>query len=216
MPKLLKRRILALAPHADDIEIGMGGSIARFIDEGYDVKIINVTLPIEDSNGDFSLKSKDTRLNEAYKSAQILGATMEVIDINPYELSHSRELVNKFDKIVKDYNPSDIFMTWEHDSHQDHQILAKIIYSATRKNHCSLYMYETMIPWGISTEAFRPQLFINISEYIDKKRQSIEAYESVFGHNEISEAILGRASFRGSQIGVKYAEAFEIVKDIVY
>lgn len=210
------KKVLALAPHADDIEIGMGGSIARLVQNGYEVKIINLIIPCEDVFGQSSETAKKIRLAESVKSAEIMGVEMETLDLDPYTFGYNRETTKLFDQIIRDFDPGHVFMTWEHDSHQDHQALAKIVYGATRKNRCSVYMYETMIPGGISTYAFRPQMFINISDHIEQKKQSIDAYKSVFGNNSIAEAIIGRASFRGSQIGVNYAEAFEVVKEIIY
>lgn len=210
------KKVLALAPHADDIEIGMGGSIARLVQNGYEVKIINLIIPCEDVYGQSSETAKKIRMTESVKSAEIMGVEMETLDLDPYTFGYNRETTKLFDQIIRDFDPGHVFMTWEHDSHQDHQALAKIVYGATRKNRCSVYMYETMIPGGISTYAFRPQMFINISDHIEQKKQSIDAYKSVFGNNSIAEAIIGRASFRGSQIGVKYAEAFEVVKEIIY
>lgn len=210
------KRILALAPHADDIEIGMGGTIARFVDLGYTVKIINLIIPCEDIYGQPSDQAKKLRLEETMRSAEILGVDMEVLDLDPYTFGYTREMTKLFDGIVREFDPGHVFMTWEHDSHQDHQALAKIVNGATRKNRCSVYMYETMIPGGISSYAFRPQMFVNISEYIDQKKQSIDAYHSIFDGNNMADAIIGRASFRGSQIGVSYAEAFEVVKEIIF
>lgn len=210
------KKILALAPHADDIEIGMGGSIARFVKNGYEVKMINIIIPCEDIFGNASDEAKRIRHDEALHAAHILGVEMDILDLNPYTFGYTREMTKLFDNIIREYDPGHLFMTWQHDSHQDHQALSKIVYSATRKNRCSVYMYETMIPGGISTEAFRPQMFVDISDYIEEKKSSILAYKSVFGNNDMAEAIIGRASFRGSQIGVKYAEAFEVVKEIIY
>ena len=210
-------RVLAIAPHADDIEIGMGGTIARLIDEGYTVKIVNAIIPCEDINGVVSESFKFQRKKESIDSGKVLKAEVENLDLDPYSFYFSRELVKKFDLLIRRFDPGHIFMTWEHDSHQDHQVMAKVIYSATRKNDKSLYMYETMLPGGISSEAFRPQLFIDISNQIELKRKALLTYKSVFeSHPDLIEAIIGRALFRGSQIGVKYAEAFEIVKNIIY
>ena len=210
------KKILAIAPHADDVEIGMGGSIARFVNSGYEVKVINLIIPCEDVYGNWSDDAKKIRWDEAKKSAEILGVPMEVLDLDPYTFGYTREMIKLIDGIIREFDPGHVFMTWEHDSHQDHQALSRIIYGATRKNRCSLYMYETMLPGGISTEAFRPQMFVDISDYIEQKKASIDAYKSVFGNNDMNDAILGRANFRGSQIGVKYAEAFEIVKEIIF
>jgi LmbE family N-acetylglucosaminyl deacetylase len=167
--------------------------------------------------GEAKNESKKTRHREAVESSQILDVDVEILDFDPYKFNFDRDTVKLFDKIIRDFKPNHIFMTWENDSHQDHQTLAKIIYSASRKNNSSLYMYETMIPGGISSTAFQPQMFVDISEFIEIKKKSIDAYQSVFKNNShLVDAIISRANFRGSQIGVKYAEAFQIVKEIIY
>ena len=52
-------KILALAPHADDVEIGMGGTLAKYVAEGHNVKIICAIVPCEDLEGNSSKKSKE-------------------------------------------------------------------------------------------------------------------------------------------------------------
>lgn len=75
-------------------------------------------------------------------------------------------------------------------------------------------MYETTIPGGITENSFRPQLYVNITETIETKKNALECFESQFvrcGKIWIP-AILGRCSYRGYQINSKYAEAFEVIK----
>jgi LmbE family N-acetylglucosaminyl deacetylase len=77
-------------------------------------------------------------------------------------------------------------------------------------------MYEQTIPGGVVPYAFQPQLFIDITDTIDSKIKSVLAHESqVISNGEWWEyGIKGRAMYRGYQIHKKYAEAFEVVKDI--
>jgi hypothetical protein len=75
-------------------------------------------------------------------------------------------------------------------------------------------MYETTIPGGITENSFRPQLYVNITETIETKKNALECFESQFVRcGEIwIPAILGRCSYRGYQINSNYAEAFEVIK----
>ena len=59
-----KKNILAIAPHADDVEIAMGGTIARYVDEGHNVTIVTAIIPQEDSKGKVDKFMTDNRLNE--------------------------------------------------------------------------------------------------------------------------------------------------------
>jgi len=210
-------RILVLSPHADDAEIGMGGTIAKFAADGNTVKIVCLIVPCESIDGKLNSEMKNSRRKEAIRSAELLGAELEILDIDPYEFSFNREYTKIFDRIIREYRPNKVFSCWEHDSHQDHKVLANIVTAVTRKNDSSVYMYETMLPGGISSHGFNPQLYVDISRYSKLKRKTIETYDSVFGGKESDiEAIMSRSRFRGQQIGVQYAEAFEIVKEIMY
>ena len=211
-------RILVLSPHCDDAEISMGGTMARFVAEGNDVKLIALIVPIERVDGTEKENGKKMRIKEQKGSAKILGVDLEILDIPRNDFKFNRFYIKKLDAIVNSYNPDAVYSCWEEDTHQDHKTLANILYIASRKNNFSLYMYESTIPGGFNTKAFRAQKIVDISKYIGSKEASIISYKSVFG-DEIDtylEALRGRCRFRGERIGVKYAEGFRVVKEIVF
>lgn len=208
-------RTLALSPHADDVEIGMAGSLYRFANDGDEIKILTAIIPCEHMDGVSDSDFKEKRRREQEKTAKLLGAELEILDLDPYKFAPDREHIKMFDKIINDYSPDRIFTCWRHDSHQDHRTMANIVDVATRKNTCSLYMYETTIPGGFGYNSFNPQYLVNISSFIDKKEEILRTYNSVFGDKtSLIDAIISRSNYRGGQIGVKYAEAFEVVKKI--
>lgn len=214
-----KLNILAISPHADDVEIAMGGTIAKFVKEKHNVTILTAILPKEDLLGNVNNFMKKNRIIEQKKAAKILGANLKTLDLDAYDLSFTRKYIKLFDEQIQKIKPDIIFSCWEHDTHQDHKTIANIVYSVTRKNNISLYMYEAMLPGGLNTHAFSPQLFINISDFIKLKMKAINAYRSVFKYKKNNyakyfDAILGRAKFRGETIGVEYAEGFVVVKKI--
>lgn len=199
-------KIVAFGAHPDDIEVGMGGTIASYTKSKHDVVIVVATLP----------NKSEARRKEAELAAQILGAELIVLDIDPHKMIFSRELVNIFDQIIREHSPDIVFTHWNHDSHQDHIAVANATIASTRANNCSLYMYEQTIPGGIVPYAFRAQSFVNISEVIDIKINSITAHKSQVKENNEwwLYGIKGRAMYRGYQINQNYAEAFEVVKEI--
>lgn len=212
------KKILAFAPHADDIEIAMGGTIAK-LSKKNDVTIITSIIPTEDHLGKKNKYMLDNRLNEQKKSAKILGAKLEVLNINQSEFTYNRKYIQMFDKIVKKHNPDLVFCCWEHDTHQDHKSLAQIIYSTLRKNDKSLYAYEAMLPGGLNANSFNPQLFVDISDQINIKIKALKQFKSVFlnrknTYSNYFDSIIARAKYRGGTIGVKYAESFQIIKQI--
>ena len=214
-----KLNILAISPHADDVEIAMGGTIAKYVDEGHNVTILTAILPNENKSGKLDKFMNKNRIIEQRNSAKILGVKVDILGLDPYDFSFNRKYIKIFDKKINEYKPDIIFSCWEHDTHQDHKNLSNIIFAITRKNNISLNMYEVMLPGGLNTYPYNPQYFVNISKYIDVKISSIKAYKSVFesdtnNYSSYFDSIIGRAKFRGGVIGVDYAEAFVIAKKI--
>ena len=199
-------RVLAFGAHPDDIEVGMGGTIARYSKNKYDVIMVIAAIP----------NKREIRWKEAENAAKKLDAELLILDVDPDRMIFSRELVRRFDEVIREQSPDIVYTHWTHDSHQDHIAVANAVIAATRKNNCSLYMYEQTIPGGIVPYGFRTQSFVDISEVIDTKIDSIMAHESQVGMNGEwwLYGVKGRAMYRGYQINVKYAEAFEVVKEI--
>lgn len=199
-------RVLAFGAHPDDIEVGMGGTIAKYSKNKHAVLMVIATVP----------SKREARWEEAEDAAKILGAELLILDIDPDKMVFSRELVRRFDEVTREYSPDIVYTHWNHDSHQDHVAVANSVTASMRKNNCSLYMYEQTIPGGIVPYGFRTQSFVDISKMIETKINSVVAHKSQVKINDEwwLYGIKGRAMYRGYQINVKFAEAFEVVKEV--
>ncbi len=196
--------IIVFSPHPDDAEVLMGGTIARYTQKGHDLLIVVVTIP----------NQKARRREEVGKAAEILGARLLVLDLDSYELVFDRKLVEIFDEVIKDFPPDIIYTSWIHDSHQDHVAVSRATIAAARKNNCSLYMYEQALPSGLTPYGFRAQAFVDISDTMELKKESVLMHQSQVQNfsEQWIQGIRARATYMGFQINVKYAEAFEVVK----
>jgi LmbE family N-acetylglucosaminyl deacetylase len=203
------KTIIAFGAHPDDLEIGMGGTIAKLSAMGYNVQPVIATLP-----NFVKSDTKEGRKSESMLSAKVMGCKSPIfLDLFPEQMVFGRKLVTLIDSLITEHKPDSVFTQWHGDSHQDHQILTSSVISACR-NQNNLFMYETTIPGGITQNSFRPQLFVDITETIDIKKNALECFQSQFircGEIWIP-AVIGRCSFRGYQVDAKYAEAFEVVK----
>ena len=201
--------ILVFGAHPDDIEIGMGGTVTKLSRLGYNVKLVIATLPNFTQND-----KKEERRMEAIRSSKVMGCPEhDFLDLPPEQMMHSRKLIGIMDKYMLDYRPAAVFTQWIGDSHQDHQALTKSVISGSRDT-TDLYMYETTIPGGITEQACRPQLFVDMTDFIEPKKSALECFESQqarCGPIWI-DAIVGRAAYRGYQLNCKYAEAFEVIR----
>jgi LmbE family N-acetylglucosaminyl deacetylase len=205
----IKQPIIVFGAHPDDIEIGMAGTVAKLTGMGYDVKLIVATLP-----NFVKTDTKEERKKESIMSAKVMGCkTPEFLDLGPDEITFNRKFVTQINEIIQRHDPDAIFTQWIGDTHQDHQVLTRAVIAAARDLN-NLFMYETTIPGGISENAFRPQLYVDITETLDIKRNALDCFDSQkirCGPLWI-DSIAGRCSYRGYQMNTKYAEAFEVIK----
>jgi LmbE family N-acetylglucosaminyl deacetylase len=206
--------IVVFGAHPDDSEIGAGGTIAAYVQRGHRVVMVNVRVP--GGPDDVSHHDQPRRCGEAEHAARALGAELISLGLTREALQPSARLVAAFDQLLADVQPTAIYTHWLGDSHPEHVALSRAVLASARRNACSLYMYEATLPGGISTDAFRAQKFIDISDTIDCKMTSLACHETQlerYGQAWL-EAIRGRAAQRGFQIGCRYAEAFEVVKEL--
>jgi LmbE family N-acetylglucosaminyl deacetylase len=206
-------KILVIAAHGDDAEFSMGGTIAKLSRAGHEVKIIVAIIPCENINGIAFEESKKSRWAQCEKATKILGADLDILDLDPYQMWFRRDIVKILDARTREFSPDIIFTHWDHDSHQDHVALANATIAVTRRNNISLVMYEQAISGGTTPYCFNPNLFISISTEMDVKLKSARVYQPLESEGRHwLKAIKGVAAFRGNQIGVEYAEAFQVVK----
>jgi len=213
--------VLIFAAHPDDVEPQMGGTIAKYTNFGAKVFIVNLTSPTGNVYGAFKKKSKEEikkiREKEAINAAQSLGAKVIFLDVPQEEVYYSREIVKRFDKILKMIKPDIIFTSWPGDSHHEHRIVSEVSLSTARENKCSVYFYEPIIPSGLTQKQFCPTTYINIEKFIDLKIKSIKFYKSQLKkYPGWVETIKERSKYHAFRFGLKHVERFQVVKQIKF
>jgi len=198
--------VLCFGAHPDDVEAGMGATVRRYTREGHQVYILSACVP----------DGLASRRQEAAKAAAILGASSLYLNLPLEQVSPDIRLITQLDAVAQRIQPDAIYTHWVHDSHQDHRAVANAAISVARTNQCSVYMYE-LIPSGIVPEAFRAQRYVDVTEQFAFKIESIRAHQTQLARigKPWPRGLDGLAAFRGFQIGVRYAEAFEVVREIV-
>jgi LmbE family N-acetylglucosaminyl deacetylase len=203
-------KILVLSPHTDDGELGAGGTIARFLDEGKDVYYVafsgcETSVPIG--------LPKDTLRKECKRSIVTLGLQPEKVIILDYQVrtfpEHRQEILDTLIKFKQELDPGLVLVPSSNDMHQDHGV---IYWEALRafKKEASIWGYEH--PWNNLT--FTTDIFVELtSEQVERKINALKRYESQTDKRYMDEKNL-RALIctRGAQLDVAYAEAFELVR----
>ena len=197
--------VMAIGGHPDDVETGCFGVLLRHIEAGDNVTVLVTT------KGGYSNRPWETITEEYENAEKVLGIKYVVLNHPIAEYGFNRATVHELDCILAKKNIDTVYCTWYGDCHQDHQHVFKNALSASRKHAVNnLYCYE-LGEYGTRTNlAFKPQLFVDISNQIHKKLEAIKCYTSYFTA-EKAEKVKLLSRLRGDSIGVTHAEAFEII-----
>ncbi|MDQ1355064.1 MAG: family deacetylase [Acidobacteriota bacterium] len=205
-------RILVLAPHTDDGEFGCGGSIAKFIDEGKEVYYVAFSTAEKSLPQGWPKNILETEVKEATKRIGIPPANLIIYKYEVRKLNYIRqEILEELVKIKKDLKPDLVFLPSSNDLHQDHTTVSAEGIRAFKQ--ISILGYE--LPWNNIT--FHTQVFIKLDEsHVQKKIHAIQAYNSQNQKEYASEDFIRSwAKTRGTQIGAKYAETFEVTRWVI-
>jgi len=203
------KKILVLAPHTDDAELGCGGTIAKFIEVGKEVfwaVFSKAFVPREFSS------NPNVVLEELKESAKILGINFRNLLIYDYPVrhfsEHRQDILEKMLKLKEEIKPDIVFIPSSNDIHQDHSVIFQEGLRAFK--HITIFGYE--IPWNNLT--FDTTCFIYLNkQHVEKKATAIEQYKSQSHRPYINKDFVEHlARSRGLQIGTQYAEAFEVIR----
>lgn len=218
-------KVLVIAPHPDDEILGCGGTMLRLVAEGADVSVAIVTKGQEPQ---FPAEMVAGIRAETKAAHALIGISeTHYLDLPAAALDRmsATELNGALAKLVQDVQPDTLFLPFVGDIHTDHQLTFLAAMVAARPRHANaprrIYAYETLSEtnWyapGI-TPAFVPNVFIDISETLERKLDAFRCFESQvreFPDERSIEAIRALAIMRGASMYRKAAEAFMLVRQI--
>ena len=223
------KKMIVLAPHADDEVLGAGGLIARAIMEDWEVIVGFAVISGFESKFDSSNSQTSHRETEAVNALEILGVT-QYQTLFKGETHHLRldtipkqDIIQFIEKMIKDHNPGVVVMPCRGHHHQDHQVFSDAAISALRPMPAGatpfvpavLAYTHSCAGWGGENFAVRPSAFVDITNVMDKKLEALKAYKSqVFEspHPRSCEGVKNFHAAIGAYSGVEYAEAFECIR----
>jgi N-acetylglucosamine malate deacetylase 1 len=215
--------ILAFGAHADDVEIGMGGSIAKLTAKGKRIGICDLTDADLSSNGTIALRKQ-----EAKNAAEILGVTERLsLGLPDRGLLLKEEYISEIASVIRRFQPQIVFAPYLEDRHPDHGNCARLVEEAVFSAGIRKYVTKNgEEPHKVQRLYFymingfhKPDFSIDISNTMEKKISALGAYKSQFEQAENSvetplingyiESVEARERLFGQQVGVKFAEGFK-------
>ena len=215
-------RILAIAPHPDDETLGCGGALFRHKAEGDDIYWLIITgISQEGGWQEKVVKKRDNEIDavaEKYGFSDVFNLRLPTTKMDTLPVS---DLIEEISNVYKKVEPDIIYMPFAYDVHTDHQIIAKALQSTLkwfRYPHIKkVYMYETPSETEfnfVENRLFRPNVFVNISLYLEDKIEVMKIYAGEMGEFPFprsEKTMRALTTLRGSQSGFESAEAFELV-----
>ena len=226
---MLKLDILVLPVHPDDAELGCAGTVLKHIALGHKVGIADLTRGELGTRGTAEIRDK-----EAARSAEILGLHVrENLGLPDGFLENTREHQLKVIEAIRKYQPEIVITNAYHDRHPDHGRASELVETAAFL--AGLRRIETSLNGEVQTEwrpkqvlhfiqdrYIQPDIIIDVTEYWDKKIESIYAFGSQFHNPEWNEdepqtyisspefirIVEARALEYGKSINAKYGEGF--------
>ena len=220
-------KVLVIAPHPDDEVLGAGGTIAKYAAQGDEVYVAVVTKgcpPI--FSDEFVAKGRA----ECEKADSLLGVKKTIFMDFPAAMIETvprYELNDAFIKLIQDIVPQEVYIPHRGDMQLDHKMVVDAAMVALRPKYKHvpqrILAYETLSEtgWDIpnSTNEFIPNVYNDISEFLDRKLEAMSIFSTQladFPNARSIESIKALAIYRGATVSLNAAEAFELIREICY
>lgn len=220
-------KVLVIAAHLDDEVLGCGGTILKLKEEGHQVYVLYTCSRAYDNSLDDALVRREEKCAE--KVCGFLNVDdFWFLGLHDEQLDHKViDVVVPIEKKIREIKPDAVFTTHRGDNHQDHRAVFDATMIAARGysnfNPKKVYSYEILSSTEQSAPhssvSFSPNTYMNIEKYIEKKLKAMSFYENEvfsFPHPRSLEAIKTLSMYRGISCNMKYAEAFILVRELLY
>ena len=227
MKKNIKSALIVVA-HRDDEILGCGATIAKLIDDNYKVYAISMTNGVS-SRVKSSKKEIERRYKNSLKASKIIGFNWlnkisgnfadNAMDSEP--LLNIVKVIERAKKIAK---PEIVITHYPNDLNIDHQIVSSATLTAFRPktNQTCKKIISFEVPSSTDfaiykKKIFKPNYFVDIQKFWNKKKLALDAYRDEMLKYPNSRSVKGLknlAHYRGNQVGLNMAEAFQILRVI--
>jgi bacillithiol biosynthesis deacetylase BshB1 len=220
--------LLAFGPHPDDIEIGMGATIARHTGEGRTVGLCDLTAGELGSNG-----TPEERQAEAARATTVLGASFrENLGWPDGGIESSPGFIRDVVDLLRRHRPRAIAVPYWQDRHPDHVAASHVLTVAAFRSGLRRYQTDgeawrpSLICYYFINDSAPPSFVVDVSAYYGRKREALACHRSQFAPEgpdaaatrltvaTFAQLIESRDAQFGAQAGVAFAEGF-IVREPV-
>jgi len=214
-------KVLVVAVHPDDETLGCGGTLFKHKDSGDEIHWM-IATGVEELEGVSQRNIEIDKVVELYDFDSVHRLKLLTTKVDEYSMS---ELIARISLVVKKVKPNIIYLPFKNDIHSDHKYIFDAAYSCTKSFRYpfikKIYMMETLSETEFSLSSkeysFIPNVFVDISDYINEKIEAMKMYEGEMGSHPFPRSernIKALATYRGATAGCEYAESFVLIKEV--
>lgn len=222
----MSKEVLVVAPHPDDETLGCGGTLLKHVQRGDKIHWLIFTAISED-NG-YSRAQIDKRNCEITAVAQAYGFS----SVQQLQLPTTRldtlplgDMIAQASQIMNQIRPEILYLPFPGDVHSDHRIVFEVMMACTKQFRYPwvrrVLAYETLseTDFGINPiiDHFRSNVFIDISEFLERKIEIMNIYQGEFKEFPFprsEQAVRSLAQVRGAAANCRACESFVLLKEI--
>jgi N-acetylglucosamine malate deacetylase 1 len=219
--------VLSIAPHPDDETLGCGGTLLKHAAEGDDTHWLIVTA-ISEATGFAAdlVQQREREINHVAERYRFAGIHRLDLPTTQLDVVPTGTLVEKLGTVFKAVEPEVVYLPYRHDVHTDHAAVFDAAVSCTKwfryPSVRRVLVYETLSESDFTLNpdvaGFRPNVFVDVTAYIDDKINIMGAFESEMGVHPFPRSertIRALADLRGAAAGCEAAEAFMLLRERV-
>ena len=219
-------RIVAVSAHADDETLGAGGTLLKHLAQGDDVFWIIATAAHQD---DWSVE----HIQQSTEQVEAVSRAYRFTDVIKLDLPTTRldtlpkrEIADRFWNALRKVRPQRVYTVGDTDVHTDHYLTFEALMLALKPFRAefdvrAIYAYEvlssTEAAFGFRPHTFVPNVYSDITAFLDRKLEIMALYENQLQLDSLPrslDSLRALARYRGAAVGVKYAEAFKLIRQV--
>jgi len=214
------KRVLAIGAHPDDIEFGVGGTLLKHkLNGDFTVYLCMTSTESVDGTTGQIIRTAEENQKEVRCAAKILKVNaVEFLPFTDLKVPFTFETVSGIESYIKKYEIDTVYTHWAGDANQDHIATFKATMAAARYVP-NVFCYEQIPIPRQSANQMTTNYYVDITDtFVDKIKASECHLSQIIKYNkagfDVPENLKTLARFRGIQARCKYAEAFQVIKQV--
>ena len=202
------KKVLVIGAHPDDPESMCAGTMLKLKALGAEVVAVYLTSGEAGIVGKTHEQARTIRQAEARKACEVLGVRAVFLTQTDGNAEVNKERYAEMKALIEAEQPDMVITHWPIDSHRDHRVCSILVYDAWRMTGRGFDLYYSEVMTGMQTQNFTPSLWVDVTDYRDKKIEAYLCHESQELEGAVKEYHDTMERMRGMECQAKYAEAF--------